>query len=142
MEIQPADKRLCVIVGVALVAAAGAGALSLLAFQDWLNDVGHLAPADARRKLVSALAWLSGTSFAMLVLMGMHLWRSGARVRAAARFPLPGMRVIRDTVVLYGADANRRGRIMQSIGAALLLCALALFVAGWYLYASLFARAT
>lgn len=56
----------------------------------------------------------------------------GRRVSANRRFPPPGARVIRDTPVLTGDAASRRGLVLQGLGAALfaLTCLLPLVVLG------------
>jgi hypothetical protein len=138
MEIQRADRRLRFIVSLAFLGAVAIGAVGLVALEDWLDAARHLAPAQAKRSLLSAFAWLSGTACVSTLLMGLYLWRVGARVRAAAQFPLPGARVIRDTAVLRGAVASRRGKVLQGVGAVLVLCALGLFAASWFLYSALF----
>jgi len=142
MEIQRTDKRLRLIVSVAFLAAVAVGAIGLVVFRDWLDDVRRMPLADARRLLPAALAWIGGTAFLSVFLLGFYFWRIGTRIRAAAQFPLPGARVIRDTALLRGDVARRRGKVMQRIGAVLVLCALGLFAASWLLYSSLFKHAS
>ena len=67
--------------------------------------------------------------------LSVYLWRLGAHIQAIAQFPLPGTRVIRDTVIVRGDVARRRGKLLQRIGAVLLLSALGMFAAWWRLYA-------
>jgi hypothetical protein len=53
----------------------------------------------------------------MLPLAGaaLHLWSLGARVVRAARFPPPGLAVVRDTPVLTGEKAVVRGRLLRGL---------------------------
>jgi hypothetical protein len=140
MEIQPADKRLRVIVGLGFLAAIAIGALSLVVLQAWLADLGSRAPADGRRILSSAFAWVMFAAFVSLLILGMYFWRVGTRVKAAQRFPLPGARVVVDTMVLHGVLARRRGTVIRGLGAVLVFCAVALAIASWHLYSLLFAH--
>ena len=134
MEIRPADKTLRIKVLLALVALVVLGTVSVLAFEDWLADVGRRPAGEAKTALVAAFAWLGGTSVVGLLAVAVHFWRVGIQVRKVGQFPLPGTRVVRDTVVLHGEPALRRGRIAQAIAAALACCALGLLVVCGYLY--------
>jgi len=116
------------------VALVVVGAVSLWAFQDWLSRVARAEPIVARHHLLLAFACLMGASCALLVALGVYLWRTGARVHAAGRFPPPGMRVLHDTPVLHGAAASRRARLLQGMGVALLICCLGLVIATWRTY--------
>ena len=137
MEIQRADKRHRAIVAAVFVGAIALGALSLVGFQSWLEGTRQLAPAQAKDALSAAFIWISASACLVTLLMGLYLWRLGARIRARGRFPLPGARVIRDTAVLEGAAARRRGAVLQAMGAAFAVCALGLFAASWFLYSTL-----
>ena len=142
MEIQRADRRLRMLLVLAFVGAVAVGAVGLSVFEGWLDEVRQLAPADARRALRSAFLWVAGGAFATSLLPGVYLWRFGSRTRSAARFPPPGARVIRDTAILQGDAARRRGGIIQGLGVLLTLCALGLLAMSWLLYTSVFANAT
>jgi hypothetical protein len=134
MEIQPADKRLRLLTGLIFAVAVVAGASGLWAFEVWLDSVKQKPSDEALRLLLSALVWLVGTAFLALLLLGVHFWRWGKRIRATAQFPLPGSRVVRDTVVLRGEAALRRGRFLHGTAVALVSCALALLAAFGYFY--------
>ncbi len=54
-----------------------------------------------------------------LCLGGVYLWRVGTRMITAQRFPPPGMAVVRDTAVVTGAAACRRGYVIKAIAVAL-----------------------
>jgi hypothetical protein len=62
-----------------------------------------------------------------------YCWHLGQRILRAARYPLPGMRVVRDTPVATGDAARRRGRLAQSFAAVLGVAALLLAFFLWRL---------
>jgi hypothetical protein len=141
MEIQRADPRLRRIAGLLFVALVLACAVALLALQSWLSGVAQAARSTAQVQLLAAFGSLVGISCLALLVLAIYLWRIAARVLAAQQFPPPGMRVVRDTPVLRGAAALRRGRIIQGIGGLLVLCSLALAVAAWRLHSVFFSHA-
>jgi hypothetical protein len=140
MEIQQADKKLRLLIGLVFLVAVVAAGLGLWGFEVWLDGVKQMPLDQALRLLLSALVWIVGSTFFALLLLGLHLWRWGKRIRAAGQFPLPGSRVVRDTVVLHGEAALRRGRILQATAAALISCGLALLAAFGYFYWSFFSK--
>jgi hypothetical protein len=137
MELQRADTRLRTFTFVAVAAATAAGIPALVYFQGWLAGVSQLSSPEAQRRILSVFAWLAGVSAVTVFALGAYLWHFGSRVRAAGRFPLPGSRVIRDTVVLRDAAAVRRGRIVQATGVVLIVCALGLLATSFLLYFTL-----
>lgn len=134
MEIQRADQRLRRTAMVVVVAAAALGGVALWALQRWLDGV-----AAGSRGAGSLLALVFGATVGVNVLalaaLGAYLWRYGARVRAASQFPPPGARVIRDTPVLRGSAALRRGRLLQGLGASFVVCCVGLAAAAWRFHA-------
>lgn len=78
----------------------------------------------------------------MLPVIGIaiYLWRFGAAVVAAKRFPPPGIAVVRDTVILVGAKATYRGRMMQILAVLLLVLSVSFPVLFWYMFWSLGGR--
>jgi hypothetical protein len=140
-DIQRADKGLRFLVVLAFVGAIAVGAAGLVAFEGWLDEVRRLAPADAGRALRTAFAWISGSAIVLSLLLGLSLLRLGLRIQRAAQFPLPGTRVIRDTTILRGDVARRRGKVFLGFGVVLMLCALGLCAASWLLYSTVFMRA-
>lgn len=132
MEIQRADSRARVLLGLAVAAAISVGAFAHVLVQDWLADVMLLPSPIAVQKLLTALAWSVAFGSVALVALGIYVWRLGARICVAGRFPPPGTRVIRDTVVLFGAAAIRRGKLIQGAGAVLTLCAIGLAIFYWH----------
>lgn len=125
-----------------VLCAAVAGGAALVAglravphLEAWLlSDYGLLE--QRLLLLASALSLLLG---APLLVAAVHLWRRGARVCAASRFPLGDERVLSDTPTLEGHAARRRGRAMQALGAVLAVAAVMLALVLWRLALSLVA---
>ena len=116
------------------------GVVAIVMLQRWLAEFRQL-PIDNTKDLTKSLAtafdWCVGTASVTVVWFGLYLWRFGARVRAAMRFPPPDTRVIRDTVVLRGSPARRRAALIQALAAALLLSTLGLAAVAWRLHSLL-----
>jgi hypothetical protein len=136
MEIQPADRGLRKQTLVWLVLLTALGGAGLLALHGWLDHRRH-PPYPAAGLLGLDLPGVFLILVAILCLLviglGILVWRMGAQVRAAARFPPPGQRVIRDTPILQGVAATRRGRLLQGLAVVLCLCALGLGIFTWRL---------
>jgi hypothetical protein len=112
--------RLRAIVLVAAAVPVGLGLIYLVdtyrpLLEDWI--AGNSEGAAARIKLAFAVV-----AFAIagpLLGFSAYLWRFGRQVVEAARFPPPNFTVVRDTTILSGEVARRRGRRFQ-LGAGLL----------------------
>jgi hypothetical protein len=63
---------------------------------------------------------------APLLGFAVYLWLFARRVVRMQRFPPPGMRVVRDTSVLYGPSALARARLLQVLAGVLVALALGL----------------
>jgi len=70
-----------------------------------------------------------------------YLWYLGRWIVATERFPPPGVRVVRDTPIVLGQAASRRGRFVQGLAGFVGLVGLLFTVLMWRL-ASLFDRGT
>ena len=124
MDLIRADprRRAATLVVVLLVLVAGVALTVLL--QRWLAAVAQLPAAAARPQLLAAFAWAAGSACAAILWLAASLWRSGLRVRRAAQWPLPGARVLRDTVVLRGnstlspVGSSSFGSLASRIGSA------------------------
>jgi hypothetical protein len=69
--------------------------------------------------------------------MGAQISALGRAIRRTGQFPLPGQRVMRDTVILTGDAACNRGRILQGLGGAICLVACGLALVAWRIYEAL-----
>lgn len=68
-----------------------------------------------------------------LFAFAVHLWIRGKRVRRDQRFPLQSERLVRDTPVIRGKAAARRGVVLQCLAIALAVLATGLAVVLWRL---------
>jgi hypothetical protein len=135
-EIQRADPtaRQRLVAQFALIVAVGGIVLLLAehlrpAVLAWvMADAG---PGAGRRAVL--VVGLLGVACAPVAGFAVFLCRLGARVHTAQRFPLPDTRLVRDTRVLRGTAAAARGRLLQAIGAGLLLATVALLLCVWSL---------
>jgi hypothetical protein len=134
MDILLPDRRLRIFLVVVLLASVTLGAVSLSLFDAWLAKLARLPPEAALRELRSAFLWLAGIGSAALGALAAYLWRLGSRARTVRLFPLPGSRLFRDTAVLHGGAAVRRGIVIQALGVALALCGAAFLFFCWRLY--------
>lgn len=108
--------------------------VTIMFFERWLNQVLALPVEEAMGKLRLALLWLMVAGCLALAGLGAWLWRLGSRVVAAKRVPLPGSRVIRDTKILVGEAAVRRGKLTRTISLFLLFGDIALVISCWRLW--------
>jgi hypothetical protein len=82
--------------------------------------IGQQDPETAFRIIRIALFVV----FISLAAPGLYLARLGRRIMEAERFPLPGQKVVRDTVLLEGGQARIRGRLLVFLALLLLLAGL------------------
>jgi len=123
-----------------VVAAAAFGGIALWAMRRWIDGMIQPSPAS-KSQLLIAFIWLVGATVLLLVALGAYLFHYGRRVCAASLFPPPGARFVRDTPVLRGAAALRRGIVLQGLGTLFVLCGIALAAAAWRFYAVFSAHA-
>lgn len=134
MEIYRADPQLRRLVAVLLVVAAAVGAIIYWFFRHWLMGLSQLPSLAAGSRLALAFGWCLGLACLSLAVFAVYLWRLGAKVVGCGQFPVPGARLLRDTTILRGGPARRRGRWLQGLGAVLFACAIGLAVVAWRLY--------
>src|SRR5262245_38636928 len=130
MELYRADRQLRRMAVLAIVGIALLGAVALWALQSWLGSIAEAARGSTRARL-AVLACVIGASLAPLSPLAIYLWRHGARTRAASQFPPPGARVLRDTQIVRGARAQRRGLWLQAMAVAIALACVGLAAAAW-----------
>lgn len=136
-DIQPADpvarRRALWMMALSVAVVA----MVALVMDDWLAGVMLRDPALARPVIAGALRWVTAVVALSVAAFAVYAWLLGRRITSARRFPPPGMAVMRDTVVLDGAPARRRGLLIQGIAIALAALALLLVVAMFVLAARL-----
>jgi hypothetical protein len=143
-EIQKADSRtrrraLLTLAGVTVIGLVFIAVEEFCrpALEQWLIQDPN--PFGLRLKL--GLAILTVTIAGPALGFAIYFWRFGRRVVGAERFPPPGLPLVRDTVVMHGRAARRRGRIIQwiAVGLAVFACGVAIML--WRLVSLMGSRA-
>jgi hypothetical protein len=140
-NIQRADPRIRRLALAIVVFGAAAGAALIAAF-------GHYRPElDAwmrRDPSASSIALAVVAALVCLPLFGAaaYLLLYGSRIVSAEMYPPPGRSLFRDTRVLTGPAAIRRGRLLQAIGGVILGACFVLLPALWRLWQLLPAGST
>jgi hypothetical protein len=140
-ELQKADPR-ARRTALTIVAAGALAGTALLAmatalrpsFEAWIGE-------DMPSRLRLVMVTLSLFAVVPPLWMSAYLWRLGGRAIRAERFPTADRRVVRDTPVLTGAAARRRGRWLQILAAVLAGGVMLLGVLLWRLLSLLSATA-
>lgn len=130
-EIQPADpaSRRKLVVWLSLFLLVTLLSQSVIqGFTHWLAEDPERV-RDYFGRIVGAIALV----FSPLFVFGYYAWQMGVAVIRAKRFPPPGMKVIKDTVVIKGRKAVSRGRALQVCGVILWGTAIALPLAVWWI---------
>ena len=135
----PRARRLALIlVGFATLAGLALVVVfesQLSALQRWITE----DPEQMDDRLVLAVWGLALASVVPTLFLSAYLWRLGARVVHSGVFPPPGMRVVRDTPVLLGRAAVKRGRLLKALGLLAGAAGVGLVIVLWRL-ASLLTR--
>ena len=131
-EIQRADDRSRKLVIVALIVVTVGGVVLWGVFEDWMTAVRSLPVEAARESLSRVFLLCIGIMILCLCVVGWYCWLIGGRVRQTLRFPPPGAKVVRGTVVVSGQAAAAQGWLLQVFGVILILCAIALGVMAWW----------
>jgi hypothetical protein len=121
-DIQKGDRRalrhalIVVVVSVVIgMIALGVIARHRTGIEDWIED-----DPSGRLRTLALLGALGMLPFAAA---GTWIFRLGRRIVRAERFPPPGTTVFRDTVVLRGRAARRRGLLIEALAVFLLSAA-------------------
>jgi len=138
-EIQPADpatrRRALIVAGVIAVA----GWAAFFALQEWLARLQGTDPGHMRQSLERALVWGSWAAMLPVAVLAGWMWRYGARVGRAGRFPAPGAKVVRDTPVLLGDAERLRATALKVLASFLGLLSAGTLIAVYRLIARLHA---
>lgn len=136
-EVQKADSQARRRAILTIVLGTVAGCVFILLFkhygpalQDWITQDPDKLAARVQSGLLIAVALVS----VPLLAFAAYLWRFGSRIARAERFPPPGYAVLRDTPVLRGRPARRRGRLAQALAGFLAFMACALPIVFWRLF--------
>lgn len=132
-QMQPADpearRRALLVVAVAAVVGLGlVGWLSLeTARIEALFALDQEAAGRQARNLFLGVTWAAA---AVALLAAVVIWRIAMEVRCSGRYPPPGARVLRDTMVRTGEQAARIARVGFVTAGLLAIAAPALVVLG------------
>ncbi|KAB2900613.1 MAG: hypothetical protein F9K31_04465 [Dokdonella sp.] len=115
-----------------LVLAAVVAAIALAFTQRWLYAQALVAdPAVAARQLRAWIGMSTLLAGASLLVLAVHAWRQSRRAVRAARWPVPGVRVIRDTRVRRGAAVAPIVRWLRVCAMLCVVLAIAAIAIGW-----------
>lgn len=132
-DIQPADPRARRLALLIVAVAAAAGFLLIGSAGSLQPDLEAWIAEEPRGRLrLLMLAAILATS-APLLGFAAYFWGLGQRILRAQRYPPPGMTVVRDTPVVTGEAARRRGRIVRALAAAFAVIAVLLAGLLWQL---------
>jgi hypothetical protein len=117
-NIVPADKglRLKVLAGALLLAA-----LAAVLWNPWtqlldeIRTLGEDRPDLALKRLVFYARVIFGVGLTLAGLFGTALMRAAVRTIQSGRFPPPGMKVLRDTLLLTGTGAKMRAILLIAV---------------------------
>jgi hypothetical protein len=143
-EIQRADPRARRRAWLAVACGAAAGLVLIALAERYRPSLEDWITRDSdqfRARLTLGFAALAAAISGSLLGFAVYLWRLGGRVVRAERFPPPGLALVRDTIVMRGSLARRRGRLIQLMAAALALVACGISAILWRLVSLLSAHA-
>ncbi|MBF0529179.1 MAG: hypothetical protein HQK55_07895 [Deltaproteobacteria bacterium] len=73
-------------------------------------------------------------TFGSVIPIGLYMFVIGRRTSREERFPPRGLKVLRDTKIISGPSAVRRGRVIQALGALLMITAAASATYAYYTF--------
>jgi hypothetical protein len=128
-----------------LILGALVGSLFIAGFEryrtplrEWLLSDPRAATHRVKLALVLSAALLT----APIVAFAVYFWRFGDTILRARQFPPPRHRVVRDTPVLDGPAAVRRGRAFKILALGLVVASAVLWLLLWRLAPTLAPGAT
>ena len=119
---------------VVLCIAALLAIAAVMIFQHWLTGIADIPGTDALILRLRRLIGIALTGSAVcLAFLAWYAVRKAALVGKFEQWPLPGVRVLRDTRVRRGKDAMRVRHWLTLAATVLLLLALAMGIISWRL---------
>lgn len=103
---------------VAVVAGVAVIAISRT-YQPALLEWAASDPAQMRSRAQLLIGVVGVILLGPLAGFATYLWRLGSRTLAEGRFPPEDLAVIRNVLVMRGAEARGRGRLLRGFAAAL-----------------------
>ena len=137
-EMQAADpaarKRALLLVAVAAV--LGAALLAWMSAQtDRIERLFGSDPEAATRQATTLFLGVAWAAAGVALLAGIVIFRAAMEIRRTGRYPAPGARLLRDTLVRTGARAERIARAGLLAAALLAITAPMLLVTAYRLVA-------
>jgi hypothetical protein len=112
--------RVAVIAGMAVATIVGAVFISFAdALRPAVIEWVMRDPAGSRSRAVAISIGLAAMVVLPVLGAAVYLWRFSVRVLRDRRFPPLGALLIVDTVVLEGAEAQQRGRLLRALAIGL-----------------------
>jgi len=129
-----ADPRLRRQTLLALALAAILAVVAVLLFHDWLSGIAAIPGTDLLILRLRRLIGIGMTGSALcLAVLAWYSARKAAKVKIFQQWPLPGVRVLRDTPIRRGLAARSMGRWLNAAAAVLMLLAFAAGLVSWRL---------
>ena len=135
-----ADQRLRRRVLVLAIVLSVLGLAAIYALEQFLEDIQELAkesPEEAMEQFGAFLSVFLAVVSLSLILVSVWIARFSLKALQAEQFPPPGARVIRDTRIIYGAQARRKAIPGLVLAAILAVCSILLYWQGWSVYQAL-----
>ena len=105
---------------IAIVAVIGTAILTLSqAYQPALLEWAASDPARMRGRAQLLITGVAVILLSPLAGFAIYIWRLGSRTLRENRFPPEDMKVIRTVLVMRGAEARARGRLLHVFAASL-----------------------
>lgn len=126
-----ADKQMRMLALGVFAAATVVGLVAIRWMTQRIADLEQLIPTDSRRALAGTvqLLWtLTGLAAGMALVVALILAQKSRAIRRANQYPVPGARVLRDTVVRTDADARRVAAWGDALAIGLVLGAIGVLV--------------
>ncbi|MEW5974219.1 MAG: hypothetical protein AB1898_00295 [Acidobacteriota bacterium] len=139
VEVQKADSTARRRAILLTLGGAALGMMLILTFQSQQGSIENWL-LEHREYLVAhpAVVGLAVLLLLSPALAGAgYLWRVGTRIIVTERFPPAAAKVIRDTMVISGRAAVRRGYLLRVLAGVLALNCLLIIAAIWYLIRSM-----
>jgi hypothetical protein len=126
-----ADNRVRMLALGVFVAATVLGLVAMRWITERIAALERLVPVDSERALegtIELLWWLTGLAAGMALVVALIVAQKSRAIRRADRYPVPGARVLRDTVVRTGAEARRIAAWGDALAIGLVLGSIGLLV--------------
>ena len=126
-----ADRQLQLLALGVFIAATVFGLVAMRWMTQRIAELERLVPTDSRRALAGTvhLLWtLTGLAAGMALVVALIVAQKSRAIRRANRYPVPGARVLRDTVVRTDGEARRVAAWGDALAIGLVLGAIGVLV--------------